>query len=304
MIRKAIAGVELLIEGEDSRKEIREVDSAFRDFYFQKNARVPDHQIKIQISSSPIPAFEKGNTLFLADGAWSAYKDTDFYWIVNHPQALSAPLWAARFDLDFSYGMVFCGQNLKINRNGGMMIYDPISYPINQIILMHYLAKIGGMIIHSAGWRVNKSGWIFAGKSGAGKSTISNLIVEAAGGGFLSDDRIAVRKIGHEYLMYGTPWPGEAGYAVNESVPLKGIFFLNKGNKNSIRKLNPAEAIPCLMPVVSVPWYDREKVGLMMEFFNDLIAALPMYKLTFIPDKAIVRHLLEFIKDPVFNLSS
>ncbi|MCU0600577.1 MAG: hypothetical protein MUE70_15125 [Desulfobacterales bacterium] len=299
MIRKAIAGVEMLIEGEDSRQEIKEVGSAFDDFYFQKNAPGPDRRITIQISTSPVPAFEKGSKLFSADGVWSAFKDACFYWIVNHPQSLPAPIWAVRFDLDFSYGTVFCGQNLKRTHNGGMMIYNPVSYPLDQIILMHYLARIGGMIIHSAGWRVNDSGWIFAGKSGAGKSTISNLIVETTGSAFLSDDRIAVRKIGHEYLMYGTPWPGEAGYAVNESVPLKGIFFLSKGEKNSIVKLSPAQAIPRLMPVVSVPWYDREKVDLMMGFFNDLIGALPMYELTFIPDAFVVRHLQDFINDPV-----
>jgi hypothetical protein len=304
MIRKEIAGVELQIEGEDARQEIREVDSAFGDFYFQKNAPGPDRRIKIQISTSPIPAFEKGSKLFSADGAWSAFKDACFYWIVNHPSALSTPIWAVRFDLDFSYGTVFCVQNLKINHNGGMIIYNPVSYPLDQIILMHYLARIGGMIIHSAGWRVNDSGWIFAGKSGAGKSTISNLIVEATGGTFLSDDRIIVRKIGNDFFMYGTPWPGDAGYAVNESVPLKGIFFLSKGEKNSIRKLSPAEAIPRLMPVVSVPWYDRKKVGLMMGFFEDLIAALPMYELTFIPDAAIVRQLQDFINDPVLNFQS
>ena len=77
--------------------------------------------------------------------------------------------------------------------------------------MMHFLALNSGMLIHAAGWRINDSGWMFAGKSGAGKSTISNLIVEHTGGTFLSDDRIIVRKIKDNFLMYGTPWPGDAG---------------------------------------------------------------------------------------------
>jgi hypothetical protein len=117
------------------------------------------------------------------------------------------------------------------------------------------------------------------------------------GGTFLSDDRIIIRKIGREFLMYGTPWPGDAGYAVNASVPLKGIFFLSKGEENSIRALTPADAIARLMPVASIPWYDREKVELMMTFCDDLLSAIPMYELTFVPDQAVVSYLETFIND-------
>jgi hypothetical protein len=302
MIGNVIAGVAFLVE-HDPDIVFHEPNPALELFYTTVKP-LADHQVHLKIVNDRMPVIADQFPLFNANNSWFVYQDHQFYWIVLHPPGYETPLWVARMDHGFSDGVVYCGGHLMNSRNNRAVLYNPVSYPLDQIILMYYLAKIGGMIIHSAGWRVNKSGWIFAGKSGAGKSTISSLIVEATDGVFLSDDRIVVRKIGHEYLMYGTPWPGDAGYAVNESVPLKGIFFLSKGEKNSIRKLSPAEAIPRLMPVVSVPWYDWEKVGLMMDFFNDLIAALPMYELTFIPDKAIVRHLLEFIKDPVFNFSS
>ncbi len=95
--------------------------------------------------------------------------------------------------------------------------------------------------------------------------------------------------------MYGTPWPGDAGYAINESAPLKGLFFLAKGTENSIRKLPPSKAVLQLMPVVSIPFYEREKVENMMTFFEDLTEMIPAYELTFMPDEAIVHELLRFV---------
>jgi hypothetical protein len=296
MIGKIIAGVALLVE-HDPDIVFHEPNPVLDLFYKTANYLV-DHHVFLKIVHDRTPDIADHPPLFNANNSWFVYKDLRFYWIVLHPTGYETPLWVARMVHGFSDGVIYCGKHSINSQDNQPALYNPFSYPLDQIILMHYLAKIGGMIIHSAGWRVNDSGWIFAGKSGAGKSTISNLIVEATGGTFLSDDRIIVRKIGQEYFMYGTPWPGDAGYAVNESVPLKGIFFLSKGEINSIVKLSPAQAIPRLMPVVSVPWYDRDKVDLMMEFLNDLIGALPMYELTFVPDKSIVRHLREFIHAP------
>lgn len=296
MIRKAIAGIDLLIEG-DTNQEIREDHSDPGGFFSQGKRPEADHRIHVRVCGDPMPDFDMEKSFFAADDVWSVYQDPSFYWIVLKPPALENPLWAARFDHEFSRGTVFCGEKLKQNRNGRVVLKHPVGYPLDQILMMHVLARIGGMLIHAAGWAVNDSGWIFAGKSGAGKSTISNLIVEATGGTFLSDDRIIIRKIGREFLMYGTPWPGDAGYAVNASVPLKGIFFLSKGEENSIRALTPADAIARLMPVASILWYDREKVELMMTFCDDLLSAIPMYELTFVPDQAVVSYLETFIND-------
>ena len=95
--------------------------------------------------------------------------------------------------------------------------------------------------------------------------------------------------------MYGTPWPGEAGYAMNESAPLKGVFFLKKGCQNSIKELKPSDAIAGLMPVVSLPWYDRDKMEIMLAFCDAMMRCVPMYELTFKPDEAVVDMLVGFI---------
>lgn len=294
--RKVIAGVALCINSE-SGIEVREQNPLAEFFFALQHLPVSDHEIHIQISDSRMPILENFKPLFSANNEWSIYKDEQFYRIVLNPPAFNNPLWIAQFNHEFSQGIVHCGDRLKDSQNGKVVLFNPVSYPLDQILLMHFLAQNRGMVIHATGWLYHDSGWIFAGKSGAGKSTLSNLIVKATGSRFLSDDRIIIRKVGHEFLMYGTPWPGEAGYAMNQSVPLKGIFFLKKGGKNNTRELKPSDAFAGLMPVVSIPWYDREKVELMMDFCSDLVGALPMYELTFVPDKAIASYLETFIGD-------
>ncbi len=298
-IRKLIAGVVLTFEY-DSDRIVKEYNSISEAFYFSESVSSADHQIYIRISNDRMPVFKHHTLLFNAQDSWYIYKDDRFYSVVLHPPGFQTPLWLVRIDHHFSNGIVYCTEHSTHRQNHQVTLYNPLSYPLDQILLMHYLARIGGMIIHSAGWRRNNSGWIFAGKSGAGKSTLSNLIVSETGGTFLSDDRIAVRKIGQEYLMYGTPWPGDAGYAVNESVPVKGIFFLNKGIQNDIKRLTISDAIVRLMPVVSIPWYDREKVTLMMDFCDALMGCIPMYELTFKQDKSVVAVLEQFIHEQSF----
>ena len=52
-----------------------------------------------------------------------------------------------------------------------------------------------------------------------------------------------VRRIDGEYRAFGTPWPGDAGIARNESVPLSGILFLCHGTSNRIEPLTLREAV-------------------------------------------------------------
>ncbi|MFZ2631261.1 MAG: hypothetical protein WA081_08655 [Desulfosalsimonadaceae bacterium] len=294
IIRKVIAGVDLFIRSLPD-VEIREKNPVSEIFLAPEPLTANDQQIHLQLSEEPMPVVEKETLLFRAGALWSIHRDNRFYRIVLHPPALRNPLWIARLDHSFSQGIVYCSEHLKDNRNGNTVLLNPVSYPLDQILLMHFLAKAGGILIHATGWLYHNSGWIFAGKSGAGKSTLSALIVRATGSRLLSDDRIIIRKTGHGFLMYGTPWPGEAGYALNQSAPLKGIFFLKKGNENNIRELTTSHAVAGLMPVVSIPWYDREKVDLMMAFCDEMMKSVPMYDLTFLPDESIIDVLVRFV---------
>ena len=172
---------------------------------------------------------------------------------------------------------------------------------MDQILLMYILARKHGALIHAAGIDVHGRGYIFPGKSGAGKSTITEQLAVREDIGLLSDDRIVVRKIDGAFKAYGTPWPGEARIAINKSVPLSGIFFINHASSNRIKKITPGQALKRLLPVTSIPWYDREIMSEILTFCEDLISNVPIYELYFKPSVEVVDVFKKFMSRP-FNI--
>ncbi|MEW6602761.1 MAG: hypothetical protein AB1499_17450, partial [Nitrospirota bacterium] len=79
-------------------------------------------------------------------------------------------------------------------------------------------------------------------------------------------------------------WAGEAGFAENRSLPLTGIYFIRHGSDNRAIEVNPGEAMKRLMPVISMPLYDREAVSGMLSFCEDIVSHVPAYELYFKPD--------------------
>ncbi len=69
------------------------------------------------------------------------------------------------------------------------------------------LARQGGFLLHAASAVRNGKAFVFAGVSGAGKTTLSRLA--PADADVLSDEISYVRKEAGGYYAYGTPFAGE-----------------------------------------------------------------------------------------------
>jgi hypothetical protein len=169
---------------------------------------------------------------------------------------------------------------------------NPLAYPADQVLLMYLLARRCGAIFHAAGFGWRGCGFVFLGRSGAGKTTLSRLLLGRPGWEPLSDDRVIVRRIGEGHLLFGTPWPGEAGLAENGWFPLNGLCFLRQGSVNRLAALQPRAALERILPLSSIPWFDREALGPVLDFLGSLAAAVPAWDLEF-RDDASVAELLE-----------
>src|SRR5215470_11342833 len=108
------------------------------------------------------------------------------------------------------------------------------------------LAKHGGFLLHSASAIRDGRAFLFAGVSGAGKTTMTRLA--PADATLLTDEISYVRPGGSGYFGYGTPFVGElAKPGKNCSAPIRGLFFLEKGHENRIEMLSPSESVRRLM---------------------------------------------------------
>lgn len=292
-----IAGIDLLLSFQDpiAFDKLPKVYEPFIKKTDSENGSV-DIDIDLKIKNLPNPEHLK--KIFDSDQSWSMFMNEDEYFLTLSPPALDKKaVWLARFHRSFDKATIYCSEMLMREVNGETKLGNPFSYPLDQLLLMYILAQRNGMIIHAAGITMNGTGYIFAGKSGAGKSTLSKQFAFRNNSEVLSDDRMIIRKMNNIFKTFGTPWPGEAEIAMNKGVPLSGIFFLSHGSYNRIEEIKPQEALEKLLPVVSIPWYDKEVMTSILNFCEDIISNIPVYELFFKPDREITDVFEKFVSN-------
>lgn len=172
----------------------------------------------------------------------------------------------------------------------------PLAYPVDQILMMHHLALRRGAIHHAAGAVARGKLLLFPGRSRAGKTTITRLLLAHGGTELLSDDRIISRETQGAWRGFGTPWPGEAGVARNSSAPIGGIFFLRQSPEVRLERLDPAAALDRLLPVTSIPWFAPELLAPQLSSLRDLVEAVPCHDLHFRKDPSSAEAMARWIE--------
>ncbi|MBI5101211.1 MAG: hypothetical protein HZB33_05190 [Nitrospirae bacterium] len=266
---------------------------AYDEFYVgQTSGALETPDISVDISFGRVHDITELRDCFETGQSWSLFRDGDNYLVKFKRVGSTDCYMTALISRDISAVDLRCGNELI---GSGGRVDSPVCYPLDQILLMQYLVRHEGIIAHSAGASFNGKGYLFPGCSGAGKSTISRSMYGSDKMLLLSDDRIIIRKGPDTFSIFGTPWPGDASIAVNRSAPLKGVFFLVKGGENRIEPIDESEAFRRFMPVLSVPWYDRDSVSAALSLVNGLISAVPSYLISFKPGKEVSDYLEEFI---------
>ena len=241
-----------------------------------------DDVVPVEVRCEPVPVV--GRSLFDADQTWSALAlDDGDKALAFRGRHETAPL-LARFDPLMTRIAISCSPDLCEDGR----LHNPLSYPVDQLLLMWRLGLEGGAIVHGALVAVNGRGVLLPGVSGAGKTTISGQLAQASGFEVLSDDRAAVRRTSEGYMAWGTPWPGTGGHAVNRGVPLVAIAFLAQAPSPAIVPIALRDAIARIAPVASIPWYDREGGARTFEGVAELCRRVPLSVLQFAPDPSVV----------------
>lgn len=301
MFELSIGGLRFQVELA-SDIDLEEDDRNYRDFVSHlepvPGKTVPPGEIiPVTIEVGGAPNVEALPTVFEA-GTWSAHRSetdtgTETLLRLRTIRGEDPYLWTARITSVQGQDRVHihCGSLLIDGRH----VRSPLHYPLDQLLTMYALANRQGLICHAAGLSIDERGLIFAGRSGAGKTTFMNLITGCDDIGGLSDDRVIVRRVEGSMLVYGTPWAGEGQIAENRSVPLAALIFLHQATENKLRLISAPEALEQLLPVVSVLWFDRQRMEKATAFCGELVESLPCYELRFRPEIAVldlVRQLL------------
>jgi hypothetical protein len=145
------------------------------------------------------------------------------------------------------------------------------------------LAGEGGFLVHAASAVRNGRAFLFAGVSGAGKTTLSQLASPDAT--VLTDEISYVRRSGQGYRAYGTPFAGElARVGTNVSAPVDTLFFLVQGPVNRIEPVGQLAAGRELLRHTLFFAHDSELVKQVFYAALEFVSRVNVARLVFTPE--------------------
>ena len=260
--------------------DVFSIGNAYRPFLCKKQPKI---YLRAHYVDPPYP--KARGTIFNADNNWTLDHINNKYVINEYSNEFGPlPYRSAIFNADWSLGDIYLGQG----RARQFSIEFPLEYPLDELFFINLLPKKQGSLIHGCGIIYNNEGLIFAGASGAGKSTMSKIWKKAERISLLNDDRLAIRYIGRKWWVYGTPWHGEVVECIPKRSPLTKIFFLKHAKKNVLKKLASFEAVSMLLSASFVPFWDKKAMPDLLDLYSRLVAKIPCYELGFVPDKSVI----------------
>jgi len=195
----------------------------------------------------------------------------------------------------------------------GWVRHSANPYSIDSVLrILHslILARLGGFLVHAASAVRNGRAYLFAGVSGAGKTTISRLAPPDVM--LLTDEISYVRQTvwpvacasekqsfsdshpsdviasGQSYVAFGTPFAGElARIGKNLQAPVAALYLLMQGPENRIESVSEHEAARALLRNILFFAEDQELIQGVFNSVFDFTRRVAVRRLIFTPDERI-----------------
>jgi hypothetical protein len=156
---------------------------------------------------------------------------------------------------------------------------------LSRLLVAYRLLAGGGVVLHSAGVVDDSGAWVFFGRSGAGKTTLSRL-AQARGRRILSDDLNALERDGSQIRVSRIPFAGDLAAEPRgpETHALRGLCRLEQASANAVRSLPAGEAVASLLACAPFVNHDPHRLGALTEALAQLVELAPTRVLAFALD--------------------
>jgi hypothetical protein len=245
--------------------------------------------LTLHTHARPAPLRPAGEPRVEVD-SWAAFVEGDTF-VLCIKSALADPLEVMRVELPRRglEGQLYFRRDVEPR---------PFLYPADQLLIVHALGVGGGFLAHGAAIVGRDGAFLVSGPSGAGKTTMSHA-TSALGARILSDERTIVRRRPDGcWVLGGTPWPGEGGYAENRSVPLRGLMLIEQADRNELEPLSPARALARLYRCHFPPAWDVEAMQQTLDNMERLVREVPAFRYRNVKGPDAARLLLDRLGGP------
>jgi hypothetical protein len=138
-----------------------------------------------------------------------------------------------------------------------------------------------GFRLHASAVVLDGKAYLFSAPSGTGKSTHTSLWLEYFGrdrAHIINDDSPIIRRVGNQYIAYGSPWSGSSNLNMSDSAPIQAIAFIERSQNNWIHPLSEEEAVFCLLNQARRTAVTT-RLDNMLSLFGGLIQKVPIYRM-------------------------
>ncbi|WP_409344367.1 hypothetical protein [Paenibacillus sp. MBLB4367] len=205
-------------------------------------------------------------------------------------------------EAELGYGEPSPDYAVTISTEGTSVIYSRLDYRIvtdasyrkasivayNELSLKHafmnfysaFIVHSGwGLMIHSSCVVEDDKAYLFAGQSGAGKSTVAKL---SAPRPLLSDEASLVKITPDGIFVYNSPFRSEL-MTINEGrvCRLGGIHLLIQSDQVERTPIRSSEGIMHLMDKVFYWGHDAKETGKVLGMLREMVLGVPVYELHF-----------------------
>lgn len=248
------------------------INNAINEYDFNFTLNNNDYNIK---DSSDINNYEVIYTNNQAFNYYSIYRDTDdnLIWIQN----------------DFNSNEIL---SFKISPSWKNVILTSDKTNTEGLYSMEYYGKIffysiiryGGIVLHGALMEYDNKGIIISAPSGTGKTTHARMWRDTQRALIINGDRALCRKMDGKWTGFGMPWCGTSGEYINRDVEISAIVVLEQAKENSVEKLDTLQAFNHMIPNITAPTWEKNLLNKAMDYLEDIVNEVPVYKLKCTPD--------------------
>lgn len=159
----------------------------------------------------------------------------------------------------------------------------PLYHPQDRAVILGRVCHVNGVMMHSSSILVDGKVLIFAGMSGAGKTTLARLW-RTHGATILNDERTLIHIRAGVVQAGASPWHGEENQVHPATGPLAGIFFLKQAPCNRLHPLPLTASLPKMLTTAFIPVFTPAGPERTLDTCAAILQEVPSYELDFTPD--------------------